>query len=136
MEILLMASQYRHGAHAVYLANYHLVWMPKRRKPVLVGEVKKRLEQIIKQVAQEKNWAILELSVQPDHVHLFVSADTNVSIRDIANAFKGRSSHDLRKEFPHLLKLPSLWTHSYFASTAGHVSSETIRKYIEEQKTT
>ena len=131
-----MASQYRHGAHAVYLANYHLVWMPKRRKPVLVGEVKKRLEQIIKQVAQEKNWAILELSVQPDHVHLFVSADTNVSIRDIANAFKGRSSHDLRKEFPHLLKLPSLWTHSYFASTAGHVSSETIRKYIEEQKTT
>ncbi len=131
-----MASQYRHGAHAVYLANYHLVWIPKRRKPVLVGEVKKRLEQIIKQVAQEKDWAILDLAVKPDHVHLFVSADTNVSIRDIANAFKGRSSHDLRKEFPHLLKLPSLWTHSYFASTAGHVSSDTIRKYIEEQKTT
>ena len=131
-----MASQYRHGAHAVYLANYHLVWIPKRRKPVLVGEVKKRLEQIIKQVAQEKEWTILDLAVQPDHVHLFVSADTNVSIRDIVNAFKGRSSHDLRKEFPHLLKLPSLWTHSYFASTAGHVSSDTIRKYIEEQKTT
>ena len=131
-----MASQYRHGKHAVYLANYHLVWIPKRRKPVLVGDVKKRLEQIIKQVAIEKNWSILDLAIQPDHVHLFVSADTDVSIRDIANAFKGSSSHDLRKEFPHLLKLPSLWTHSYFASTAGHVSSETIRKYIEEQKTT
>lgn len=93
---------------------------------MLVAEVRKRLEQIIRKVAREKDWAILELSIQPDHVHLFVSADTNVSIRDIVNAFKGRSSHDLRKEFPHLLKLPSLWTHSYFASTAGHVSSETI----------
>jgi putative transposase len=131
-----MVSQYRHGRHAVYLANYHLVWVPKRRKPVLIGDDKKRLEQIIKQVASEKNWGILDLAIQPDHVHLFVSVDTDVSIRDIANAFKGRSSHDLRKEFPSLLKLPSLWTHSYFASTAGHVSSETIRKYIEEQKTT
>jgi putative transposase len=90
----------------------------------------------MKQVAQDKDWIILDLAVQPDHVHLFVSANTDVSIRDIVNAFKGRSSHDLRKEFPHLLKLPSLWTHAYFASTAGHVSSETIRKYIEEQKTT
>ena len=103
---------------------------------MLTGEVKKRLEQIIKQIAHDRDWFILELSVQPDHVHLFVSANTDASIRDIVNAFKGRSSHDLRKEFPHLLKLPSLWTHSYFASTAGHVSSEIIRKYIEEQNTT
>ena len=54
-------------------------------------------------------------------------------IHEVVNAFKGRTSHDLRKEFPELLKLPSLWTHSYFASTAGQVSSETIKKYIQEQ---
>jgi len=127
---------YQHRRHAVYLANYHLVWTPKRRKAVLVGAIKIRLEEIMKQVAREKDWKILSVSIQPDHVHLFVSANPDVAIRDIANAFKGRSSHDLRKEFPQLLKLPSLWTHSYFASTAGHVSSKTIRKYIEEQKTT
>lgn len=100
----------------------------------MVGEVKKRLEQIFGEVAEEKGWKILALEVQPDHIHLFISANPNVAIRDIVNAFKGRSSHDLRAEFPHLLKLPSLWTHSYFASTAGHVSSETIQKYIQEQK--
>jgi len=44
-----------------------------------------------------------------------------------------QSSRILRREFPELLKLPSLWTRSYLVSTAGHVSSETIRKYIEEQ---
>jgi putative transposase len=127
-------SQYSRSRHAVYFANYHLVWVPKRRKPVLVGAIKVRLEQILQEVAQEKGWTILELAIQPDHVHLFVSADPKISINYIVNAFKGRSSHDLRKEFPELLKLPSLWTHSYFASTAGHVSSETIQRYIAEQK--
>jgi putative transposase len=73
------------------------------------------------------------MSVQPDHVHLFVSADTKTAIHRVVNAFKGRTSRDLREEFPSLLKLPSLWTHSYFASTAGHVSSETIKRYIQEQ---
>jgi len=102
---------------------------------VLVGVVKRRLKQIFAEVAEQRGWKILALEVQPDHVHLFISANPDVAIRDIVNAFKGRSSHDLRAEFPHLLKLPSLWTHSYFASTAGHVSSETIQRYIQEQKT-
>ena len=128
-------SQYGKSRHAVYLANYHLIWVPKRRKRVLVGAVRTRLETILRQVAREKGWAILELAIQPDHVHLLVSADPKIAINYIVNAFKGRSSHDLREEFPELLRLPSLWTHSYFASTAGHVSSATIQKYIEEQKT-
>ena len=128
-------NQYSRSRHAVYLANYHLVWIPKRRKAVLVGSIKTRLEEILKQVAKERDWTILELAVMPDHVHVFVSANPKISINFIVNMFKGRSSHDLRKEFPELLKLPSLWTHSYFASTAGHVSSETIEHYIQEQKT-
>lgn len=101
----------------------------------MIGAVKERLEQTFKEVAEQRGWKILASDIQPDHVHLFVSANPNIAIRDIVNAFKGRSSHDLRAEFPHLLKLPSLWTHSYFASTAGHVSSETIQEYIQEQKT-
>ena len=130
-----MDSKYQHGRYAVYLSNYHLVWTPKRRKPVLVGEVERRLEEIFVEVAEQRGWKILALEIEPDHIHLFVSANPDVAIRDIVNAFKGRSSHDLRAEFPHLMKLPSLWTHSYFASTAGHVSSGTIQKYIREQKT-
>jgi len=53
----------------------------------------------------------------------------------LIKAFKGRSSNLLRKEYPELLKLPSLWTRSYFVSTAGNVSSDTIKKYIQEQNT-
>ena len=47
---------------------------------------------------------------------------------------KGVTSHELREKYPQLRKLPSLWTRSYFASTAGNVSQETIRRYIEAQK--
>ncbi len=69
-----------------------------------------------------------------DHVHLFVNLLPDIAARQVAAQIKDRSSRYLRKEFPHLLKLPSLWTHSYFVSTAGNVTLETIRRYIEEQR--
>jgi putative transposase len=88
---------------------------------------------VFNQVAQEKKIDILALEIMPDHIHLFVSCSPQMTIHKLIKAFKGRSSYFLRKEFPHLLKLPSLWTNSYFVSTAGNISSETIRKYIEAQ---
>jgi putative transposase len=125
--------EYRHSRNQVYLINYHLVWCPKRRKPVLVGGVKRRLEQILREVAKEKGVEILALEVQPDHLHLFISAYPQLPVHKLVKALKGRSSHHLRREFPHLLRLPSLWTNSYFVSTAGKVSNKTTQKYIETQ---
>jgi len=127
--------QYKHSRNKVFLINYHLIWCPKRRKKVLVGDIKIRLEQIITEVAKEKNIEILALEIMPDHLHLFVSSHPNILIHNLIKAFKGRSSNLLRKEYPELLKLPSLWTRSYFVSTAGNVSSDTIKKYIQEQNT-
>jgi putative transposase len=67
----------------------------------------------------------------PRPIHLFVSVKLVDTPHLIVKAFKGRSSYILRKEFPELLKLPSLWTSSYFMSTAGNISSEAVRRYIE-----
>ncbi len=107
--------------------------VPKRRKPVLLGGVKMRLEQILREAAKEKGVEILALEVQPDHLHLFISAYPQLPAHKFVKALKGHSSHHLRREFPHLLKLPSLWTDSYLVSTAGNVSNKTIQKYIETQ---
>ncbi|MNN99625.1 Transposase IS200 like protein [compost metagenome] len=71
----------------------------------------------------------------PDHVHLFLNVLPTDSPADIMGKLKGATSRDLRQEFIHLNHLPSLWTRSYFVSTAGNVSSETIKRYVEEQKT-
>lgn len=125
--------EYEHGRNTVYLMNFHLIWCPKRRKKVLVGAVKESLDAILREVANEKGTPVLALEIMPDHLHLFISAYPTLSVHKLVKAFKGRSSRLLRDEFPELRKLPSLWTHSYFVSTAGNVSSATIQKYIEEQ---
>ena len=127
---------YQHERHNIHLVVYHLIWCPKRRRKVLVGTIKERLEHLIREVAQEYGWTILELAIQPDHVHMFLRGDPYTAPSDIARLMKGGSSRILREEFPELLKLPSLWTQSFFVSTAGNVSAETIQKYIERQSKT
>ena len=124
---------YQHDRHSVHLIVSHLIFCPKRRRRVLVGAVQKRLEQIIDEVITERGWHLLERAIQPDHVHLFVRTNPSTLPADIPRLIKGRSSHLLRQEFAHLRKLPTLWTHSYFLSTAGNVSSETIQRYIQQQ---
>ncbi len=100
----------------------------------MVNGVKEDCMQLIKSKCEEKGWGVLELAVQPDHVHWFVQVLPTVSASDVVKQCKGATSRVLRKKYPHLLKLPSLWTRSYFASTAGKVSKETIQKYIAAQK--
>jgi putative transposase len=130
-----MAQEYRHKTTSVSLINYHLIWCPKRRRRVLVNAVQVRLDGLIREVAAELDCTVLALEIMPDHLHLFLSAPPTLAPNQIVRRIKGRSSRVLRQEFPHLLRLPSLWTRSYFVSTAGHVSSQTIQRYIAEQRT-
>lgn len=136
MFVLFVCSiymDYLHEQHTVHLIVYHIIWCPKRRRRILRGEIAQRLEQLVNEVVNEHNWQVLTLSIQPDHVPLFVRSNPYTEPSDIARLIKGRSSHALREEFPYLMKMPSLWTRSTFYSTAGNVSSETIQKYIERQ---
>lgn len=126
-------TDHRRSAHAVHAVKYHFVFCPKRRRRVLKGAVAKRLRQIIEEVAAENEWEIIKLAILPDHVHLFLQADTRHAPYQVVRAFKGRSSRLLRDEYKHLLKLPSLWTRSYYCGTTGRVSEETVKRYIEEQ---
>lgn len=121
--------------HATYNINYHLVWCPKYRRPVLAGEVGARLAELLPGYIQDLDGEILELVVMPDHVHLFASFPPTLAVSQIMHKLKGASSYQLREEFPHLRsRLPSLWTRSYYVGTAGHVSAATINRYIDEQK--
>ena len=68
-----------------------------------------------------------------DHVHLFVKGNLTTSAAIIVKQLKGYSSYMLRKEFIRLKKYKSLWTHSYYCETIGHISEATVNKYIETQ---
>jgi putative transposase len=130
-----MKQGYRTKEACVFLMNYHIIWCPKRRRKVLVDRVKTRLEELIRETASLLECEILALEILPDHIHLFVSATPQWAPNQIIARLKGKSSRVLREEFPILRRMPSLWTRSYFISTAGNVSSDTIRRYIEAQST-
>jgi len=125
---------YQRDEHRVHLIVYHLVWCPKRRKPVLTGKVAQDCRALIQAKCQDNGWHILELAIQPDHIHLFVRVWPTTAAAEVVKECKGVTSHELRDKYPQLKKLPSLWTRSYFAATAGNVSSDTIQRYIAAQK--
>ena len=121
--------------HAHYNINYHLVFCPKFRRPVLAGDVGNRLAELIPVEVERLGGKVLEWVVMPDHVPLFASFPPTIAISQIMHQIKGAPAHQLRVEFPHLKsRLPSLWTHSYYVGTAGYVSAETIKRYIDDQK--
>ena len=128
--------EYRRDEHRIHLIVYHLIWCPRRRKKVLIGDVAKDLKGLIQDKCLEYGWEILNLAINPDHVHLFIRAFPTTAAATIVGQCKGASSKILRDKYPDLRKIPSLWTGSYFASTAGNVSQETIQRYIEAQKGT
>ena len=119
--------------HKNELLHIDLIWCPKRRKAVLVGDVAKDCKVIIEAKCKDKGWTILNLAIEPDHIHLFVRAWPTTAACEIIKECKGITSHHLREKYRDLRKIPSLWTRSYFASTAGNVAAETIAKYIQAQ---
>lgn len=129
-----MENNYQRDEHRVHLINYHLVWTPKRRKAILTGAIAEDCKALIEKKCADMGWKILELAVQPDHIHLFVQAWPETSAADVVKECKGITSHHLRKDHPILMRMPSLWTRSYFAATAGNVSAEVIQRYVAAQK--
>ena len=127
-------QNYRSTRHSKYLCNYHFIWIPKYRKGILIDGVAEKLEEIIRIIAEEHQLAVLSLEIMPDHIHLFLSSSPRFSPSYLINLFKGISSRRLRIQYPHLCRKEGIWTRAYFVSTHGHVSSETIRKYVEEQE--
>jgi putative transposase len=128
-------GRYAKNAGAVFTLQYHLVWCPKYRRPVLVKPVDRRLKALLAQKTQELGIVIHTLEIMPDHVHLFVEADPTRCVAEIVNRLKGFTSHRLRGEFPSLRsRLPTLWSRSYYAGSVGSVRQAVVRKYIAAQK--
>ncbi len=121
--------------HAHYQIAYHLVWIPKYRRKVLVSEVEAECKRLIAECCEKHRIKILALETDIDHVHLLVSAPPRRSPAWIVNLVKGYTSRFLRERFPKLKKTcgkERLWTSAYYVGTAGTVSTETIRRYINE----
>ncbi len=127
---------YRKTSHAVYDIKYHLVWITKYRKPVLRGEIGVRLRELIRQTCAALEVYIEQGHIAKDHVHLLVSVPPNLSVSDLMQHLKGRSSRRMLEEFGELSRQfwgQHLWARGYFAASTGNVTDEIIKQYIESQ---
>ena len=128
--------KYKSNNNIVYSCKYHIVFCPKYRRKILVGDVKTRFKELVQEICNEFNIDLLVMEVMPDHVHLLLEIDPQFGVHKAVKTIKGRTSHVLRSEFKSLTtKIPSLWTNSYFVSTVGGAPLSIIKQYIESQKT-
>jgi putative transposase len=135
MNIENKSKKYKTDSHLVYSCQYHVIFCPKYRRPVLVDKVEKRLKQLILEKQKDYHYEVLDMEVMPDHVHLVIDVNPKFGIYRIVSQIKGYTSNVLRKEFPELRKrLPTLWTLSRFISSVGAVSLEVVKQYIDNQK--
>lgn len=124
----------RRGAHYVYDCSYHLVWTPKRRRPILVGKVASRLGEIFVERGLEYDIHVELVHIGEDHVHLYVSFAPPLSISRVVNILKSLSAIQVFREFPEVrLRMTGgkLWEEGYFVRTVGSgVDESMVRRYI------
>ncbi|EKK87181.1 transposase IS200 like family protein [Vibrio cholerae CP1033(6)] len=97
-------GDYRSSSHVYWRCKYHIVWTPKFRFKILKGNVAKELNRSIYILCNMKDCEVLELNVQPDHVHLVAIIPPKVSISTLMGVLKGRSAIRLFNKFPHIRK--------------------------------
>jgi putative transposase len=121
-------------SHAVYDTKYHLVWVPKYRKWILRGEIRTKVEEIFREIAENHDFEIDTLEVAEDHVHVFLSFPPRYSISRVVGMLKSISAGVIFREYPEVKRElwgGEFWEDGYFVRTVGDkVTAEIIRRYI------
>jgi len=129
-------AEYRKSSHTTYLLHYHFVFTTKYRKPVLVGDIAKRVRVLIREICKSNNIEILKGRVSTDHVHLLLNIPPYLSPSRVMQAVKGKTSHHLLRDYRQLNREfwgRHLWARGYFVASSGNVTDDVISEYIELQ---
>ena len=132
-----MTQRFKRLSHSLYECKYHVVFCPKYRYRVLKDEIGEYTRQQIYQLSRQKeDVEVLELNVQPDHVHLVLSVAPKYAISELMGYLKGKLALRLFQQYESLGKRywgRHLWARGYCVSTIG-LDEEKIRKYVQWQE--
>jgi putative transposase len=132
-----MQRQYKRLSHSVWLCTYHIVFCPKYRYDVLVGQAEVFVRnELYKLCGQKDKVAVEEVNIQPDHVHLVISIPPKYSVSEVMGWLKGKIAIKLFQNQKHLSKRywgKHIWSRGYCVSTVG-LDEENIRKYVKWQQ--
>ena len=132
-----MTQRFKSLSHSIYECKYHLVFCPKYRYRIFrdaIGEYVKR--QVYELCKQKEQVEVLELNVQPDHVHLVASIPPKYAISEFMGYLKGKIALRLFQQYESLGRRywgRHLWARGYCVSTIG-LDEDMIRKYVQWQE--
>ena len=121
-------------AHVKWECKYHVVILPKYRRKVLYGKIRRDIGKIIRQLCRQKAVGLVEGKAMPDHIHMLLSVPPKYSIAMTMGYLKGKSAIRIHRE---LLRTKgtlfgrSFWARGYCVSTVG-LDEAVIHRYIQE----
>ena len=130
-------QSYRSRNHSKFIIKYHIIFTCKYRKNLLI-KIGDDVKQIMYDISDKNDFEILEMEVDKNHIHFMVSSIPTISPCQIVRCLKQKSTNEIWKMYPgymkkHFWNENTLWTDGYFVSSIGEVSSETLKKYIQNQ---
>ena len=129
-------NDYKKLTHTTMECKYHLVWIPKYRKKIIYGQLRKYLGEILKKLALQRESEIIEGHLMGDHVHILISIPPKYSVSQVVGYIKGKSAIHIARTYAgrrHNFVGQSFWARGYFVSTVGR-DEETVKKYIKKQE--
>ena len=130
-------TRFKRLSHSLYECKYHVVFCPKYRYRVFRSEVAEYVRQQIYRLCEQKDQVeVLELNIQPDHVHLVMSLAPKYAVSEFMGYLKGKLALRLFQQYEHLGRRywgRHLWSRGYCVSTVG-LDEEQIRKYVKWQE--
>lgn len=129
-------SSYESLSHSKWDCKYHLVFVPKCRRRVLYGKIRKYLETVFHELARQRGCTIIKGHMIQDHVHMLISIPPKYSIAEVVGYIKGKSAIAVARQFGNKKRNfngEQLWARGYAVSTVGF-EEEQIRMYIKHQE--
>jgi len=129
-------AKIRKTKNCKYNLNYHFTWIPKTRAKILVEPFISDVKKFLLEKCQQMEWDPLALQIMPDHTHFFVSAPPKWAPSKIIQELKSYSSRLLRRKYAIIREMrstPDFWASGYYVGSAGHITAESVARYIAEQ---
>jgi len=122
--------------HTTWECKYHVVWIPKCRKKLLYGQLRKSVGETLRGLAQQKESMILEGHLMADHVHVLIRIPPKYSVAHVVGFLKGKSAIHIARTFMNRKKNfmgESFWARGYYVSTVGK-DEKAVQAYIRRQE--
>lgn len=122
-------------SHTVWECKYHIVWVPKRRRKIVYGKLRRELRTVIQKLCKYKRVEIIEGNLCIDHLHLCLAIPPKYAVSTVVGYLKGKSAMIMFEKYSRLkrnFKGHSFWARGYYVNTVG-LDEAKIRKYIQDQ---